>query len=108
MRKSLMTVEEVRKLLKDGYGIEDIQKYYKYKTKETVLKFIEKNGINLKIYTGYEIHQPTSADDGTIRALYTSGKFSLRETAVELRTSKKLLYEYLQKNPKLIPVRERR
>ena len=26
-----MTVEAVRGLLKDGYGVEDIQKYYGYK-----------------------------------------------------------------------------
>ena len=108
MRKSLMTVEAVRGLLKDGYGVEDIQKYYGYKTKTTVLKFMVENKINIKIYNGVQMRQPTSADDGKIYALYTSGKFSLRETAAEIRTSKKLLYEYLQRHPKLIPVRERR
>lgn len=104
-RKSRMDADAVRRMLKDGYSVEDIQKHYGYKTKTTVLKFIEKNKIKAGIYSA-GIRELTERDNGTIQALYTSGRFSLRETAAELGTSKKLLYEYLRKNPKLIPVRE--
>lgn len=106
-RKSRMDVAEVKRMLKDGYGVEDIQKHYGYKTKRSVEGFLKKNGINTKIYMAGAYREVTEADEGTITALYTSGRFSLRETAVELGTSKKLLYAYLQKHPKLIPVRMR-
>ncbi len=104
-RKSRMEIGEVRRMLKDGYGVEDIRVHYGYKTKRSVENFLEKNGVNMKIYGAGTYREVTEADEGTIAALYTSGKFSLRETAAELGTSKKLLYAYLQKHSKLIPIK---
>ncbi len=106
-RRSRMELAEVRQMLKDGYSVEDIQKHYGYKTKQTVENFLLKNKVNVKLYGNSQYKEVTAADDGTIQALYTSGRFSLRETAAELGTSKKLLYEYIRKNPKLIPAKER-
>lgn len=105
-RQSRMETGKVRQMLKDGYSVEDIQKYYGYKTKQSVENFLKKNGINMKPYVTGAYREVTAADEGTITALYISGRFSLRETAAELGTSKKLLYEYLQKHPKLLPVRK--
>lgn len=106
-RKCRMDIGEVRQMLKDGYGVGDIQKHYGYKTKQSVENFLKKNSINMKLYRAGTYREVTEADEGMITALYTSGKFSLRETAAELGTSKKLLYAYLQKHPKLIPVRKK-
>lgn len=105
-RRACMDIGQVRQMLKDGYSLEDIQQHYGYKTKQSVQNFLKKHGVNPKPYESCTYRGVTAEDEGTIRALYTSGKFGLRETAAELGTSKKLLYEYLQKHPKLIPVRK--
>lgn len=105
-RNSRMTVPEVEQLLRDGYTFKDIADKYGYKSETTVMKFIEQNKIKVAVLTqgNNMARELTEKDIPQIRALYTNGPFNLTETAAELKTTKKKLREFVEKNHLLKPV----
>lgn len=100
VRKSKMTVEVVTEMIKDGYSREDIAKRYGYKTTQTVDNFIMKNKIKQSVLEqgNDKAVQLTEENIPEIMALYTNGPFNLRDTAAELKTTKKILHEFVQKH----------
>lgn len=106
-KASRMTVPEVEQLLRDGYTFKDIAEKYGYKSETTVMRFIEQNKIKVAVLTqgNNMAKELTEKDIPQIRALYTNGPFNLTETAAELKTTKKKLREFVEKNRLLKPVR---
>lgn len=106
-RQSRMTVPEIEQLLRDGYSKEDIRKKYGYRSVATVENFIKKNKIKEQNLTqgNDRARQLNVRDIPQIRALYTNGPMNLTETAAELRTTKKILGEFVEKNHLVKPAR---
>ena len=81
IKASKMNVPEVEQMFKDGYSVEDIAKHYGYRSTQTVQNFITKNRIKVKVLT----QGNDAARD-------------LTETAADLKTTKKKLREFCEKN----------
>ena len=96
---SKMTVAAVEQMFRDGYTVEDIAKHYNYKTTQTVHNFINKNGIKVKVLTqgNDRAKDLTEEDIPAIRAMYTDGPMTLRDTADDLGTTKKKLHDFCTK-----------
>lgn len=89
--------EELKQMLRDGYSVRDITKHYGFKSDCTVYNYIEKHKINKERLSAGNKRPLTDDDIPHIRAIYTNGPLDLTETAADLGTSKKILYEFVHK-----------
>ena len=93
-RVSKMQIDEVSDMIKAGKSVEDITKFYGYKSSQTVKNFVEKNNIFV---------EPLRLDDGKIRACYTNGPFTMKQIADEFHLDTKVMHEYCKERGLLKP-----
>ena len=93
-RVSKMQIDEVTDMIRSGKTLEDITKFYGYKSNQTVKNFVEKNSISVK---------PLKLDDGKIRACYTNGPFTMKQIAEEFHLDTKAMHEYCKEHGLLKP-----
>lgn len=93
-RVSKMQVDEVSDMIKSGKTVEDITKFYGYKSNQTVKNFVDKNNISV---------EPMKLDDGKIKACYTNGPFTMKQIADEFHLDTKVMHEYCKEHRLLKP-----